>query len=265
MTKKNTIRTYRSEAKQIIVGSLFVEFWMNFRNDGWRQKSDENCDVTSVLTSFLASHFQHSIFFLLGFFLSSSSLLFFFVALQFSLDIVLCCFMATNMFHVVVSLCLKMNLWMNAMMKCPRLNSLESVLYIRWPYIPKTENGAHLSWIFIFATSFSLCLGHQVIHANHAHEQNDSFAVYYLLRSCIFFSTSGCVITETRFIHSFISAKQTCEMFRIFKFFRWNIISFRIWLCYCSWCEMFELFFSIVLGWFFLSLYLPFSFIFFCK
>lgn len=79
-----------------------------------------------------------------------------------------------------------------------------------------------------------------------------------------FFSTSGCVITETRFIHSFISAKQTCEMFRIFKFFRWNIISFRIWLCYCSWCEMFELFFCIVLGCFSLSLYLSFSlFVFF--
>lgn len=76
MTKKNTIRTYRSEAKQIIVGSLFVEFWMNFMSDGWWQKKRRKlrCDIRFDVFSRITFP---TLNFLLGFFLSSSSLLFF--------------------------------------------------------------------------------------------------------------------------------------------------------------------------------------------
>lgn len=190
----------RSKAKQIIVGSLFVEFWMNFMSDGWWQKSDENCDVTSVLTSFLVSNFQHSIFFILGFFSLLHRCCFFFVASTFSF--VYCSLLFYG--NKYVSRCcvtLFKDIFMNECNdEMPSLKFPWKCFVYSLAIYSKTENGVHLLWIFIFATSFSLYLGHQVIHANHAHEQNDSFTIFYSLHSCIF-STSRCVITKTRFIH----------------------------------------------------------------
>lgn len=48
--------------------------------------------------------------------------------------------------------------------------------------------------------------------------------------------------SQTRLV---LFANETCKMLQIFKFFRWNIISFRIWFCYCCWCWTLDLFFSL--------------------